>query len=50
MRFSEYVQFVIDRSLVSNRTSFSYFYKLFLMAIEKKSMVEPPAALPNVIF
>lgn len=36
MRLSEYIQFVIDRGLVSNRTTLRHFYKLFLMATEKR--------------
>lgn len=32
MRLSEYIQFVIDRGLVSNRITLKHFYNLFLMA------------------
>ena len=42
MRLSEYVQFVIDRGLVSNRTTLKRFYRLFLMATEKRLLLEPP--------
>jgi hypothetical protein len=37
MRFSEYVQFIIDRCLVTNRTTLQHFYGLFLAATEKRA-------------
>ncbi len=42
MRMSEYIQFVIDRGLDSNRTTMKHFYNLFLMATEKRVSNEPP--------
>lgn len=50
MRLSEYIQFVIDRSLVSNRTTLQHFYNLFLISTEKRISSEPQVAiLPNVL-
>jgi hypothetical protein len=50
MRLSEYIQFVVDRSLVSNRTTLQHFYNLFLMATEKRISNEPPlAVMPNLL-
>ncbi len=51
MRLSEYIQFVIDRGLVSNRTTLSHFYSLFQMATEKRMMNEPvtPGTVANMM-
>jgi hypothetical protein len=42
MRLSEYFQFVLDRSLVTNRTTIKHFYALFNQATEKRLALEPP--------
>lgn len=49
MRFSEYTQFVIDRSLVTNKTTLKQFYHLFQVATDKRISQEPPSANPNLI-
>lgn len=49
MRLSEYVQFVIDRCLIGNRTTMKHFYSLFLLATEKRLANEPPTTTPNLL-
>lgn len=49
MRFSEYAQFVVDRCLVTNRTTLKHFYQLFLVATEKRLSLEPPSQNPNIV-
>lgn len=49
MRFSEYAQFVVDRCLVTNRTTLKHFYQLFLVATEKRLSLEPPSPNPNIV-
>ena len=41
MRLSEYIQFVLERGLVSNRTTLRNFYNLFLVSTEKRISLEP---------
>ena len=41
MRISEYIQFVLERGLVSNRTTLRHFYNLFLVSTEKRTSMEP---------
>jgi hypothetical protein len=49
MRFSEYFQFVIDRCLVSNKTTLKQFFQLFQISTEKRLSLEPPSQNPNIV-
>lgn len=49
MRLSEYMQFVIDRGLVTNKTTLKQFYNLFLISTEKRILNETANLNPNII-
>lgn len=49
MRFSEYIQFVIDRCLVTNRVTLHHFFNLFLAATEKRHALETPSTMPAIV-
>ena len=36
MRFSEFLQFLLDRCLITNKTTIKHFYALFVEATEKR--------------
>ena len=36
LRLSEFMNFIIDRSLVNNRTTLHYFYNLFCVIVSKR--------------
>lgn len=41
MRFSEFMQFIIDRCLITNKITIGQFYELFLSATGKRASHEP---------
>lgn len=51
MRISEYIQFVLERGLVSNRITLRHFYNLFVVATEKRLSLEPstPTTMNNMM-
>ena len=44
MRFSEFMQFLLDRCLITNKTTLCHFYSLFVEATHKRIEKEPPPA------
>ena len=38
MRFSEFMQFLLDRCLISNKNTLKHFYILFQEATEKRTL------------
>ena len=49
MRFSEFMQFLLDRCLITNKTSIKHFYSLFIDATDKRISKEPPPPANVVI-
>jgi hypothetical protein len=49
MRLSEFIQFIIDRCLINNKTTLKHFYDLFMIATEKRVAHEPPPVVVNNI-
>ena len=43
------MQFVIDRGLVTNKTTLKQFYNLFLISTEKRILNETASLNPNII-
>lgn len=48
MRFSEFMQFLLDRCLLTNRVSLKRFYQLFVDATQKRIDKEPPPTNPSL--
>ena len=44
MRFSEFMQFLLDRCLITNKTTICHFYNLFVEATYKRVEKDPPPA------
>jgi hypothetical protein len=44
MRFSEFMQFLLDRCLISNKITLKHFYNLFVEATQKRVEKEVPVA------
>ena len=42
MRFSEFIQSLLDRCLITNKTTLQHFYNLFVEATHKRIEKEPP--------
>jgi hypothetical protein len=42
MRFSEFMQFLLDRCLLTNKITLKNFYHLFVEATEKRIVKDPP--------
>jgi len=42
MKFSEFMQFLIDRCLLTNKMTLKHFYNLFVEATQKRISKEPP--------
>ena len=49
MRISEYIQLIIDRSLITNQTTLKHFYDLFNTATHKRTAQEPPPQQTAII-
>lgn len=47
MRFSEFMQFLLDRCLLTNKVTLKKFYELFIDATQKRIDKEPPQINPN---
>lgn len=44
MRFSEFMQFLLDRCMITNKITLRHFYNLFVEATQKRIDKEPPPA------